>query len=262
MLNYFKKKRILSDEDYQFQIETYSWLLKYFGGDAFYKETALVLPTEEFFPESVDDLEEVAELTFKYVKKYANMDGWPCELCVQEPDPDRKIAPTVIIQGGDDSPLGTISAEDSNQIIITYNPVLLADPTQLVATFAHELAHYLTGTCKTAPPSGWENWEFATDIAAVFMGFGIFMANSAFNFSQFTDVDTQGWSTSRSGYLTEAEFSFSLAIFIMLKKINPNEVYPFLGTNIKSYLKKSLNDLNESKACLDLKKVEYVSNNS
>ena len=250
---------MLSDEDYQFQIETYTWLLKYFGGDAFYKDTILVLPTEEFFPESVDAPEQVAEQTFKYVKKYANMEDWPCKLCAQEPDPDRKVAPTVIIQGGDDSPLGTISAEDSDRIIITYNPTIISDPTQLVATFAHELAHYLTGTCKIAPPGGWENWEFATDIAAVFMGFGIFMANSAFSFTQFTEVDAHGWSSSRSGYLSEAEFSFSLAIFIMLKEINPKEIYPFLDINIKSYLKKSLKELNASQSYLGLKKVECVS---
>lgn len=259
MFNIFKKNRILSDDDYQFQFETYAWLLKYFGGDAFYKDTMLVLPTEEFFPESVEESDEIAETTFRYVKKYANMEDWPCELRAQEPDPDRKVAPTVIIQGGEDSPLGTFSTEDSKSITITYNPAIVSDPTQLVATLAHELAHYLTGSCKIAPPGGWENWEFATDIAAVFMGFGIFMANSAFSFNQFTDVDTQGWNTSRSGYLTEAEFSFSLALFLMLKKINPKEILPFLDTNVKSYLKKSLKELNGSQAYFDLRKVECVS---
>ncbi|MDX6851136.1 hypothetical protein SCD92_17290, partial [Gilvimarinus sp. SDUM040013] len=56
-------------------------------------------------------------------------------------------------------------------------------PTQLVATFAHELSHYLTCTANEPPPGGWDNWEFATDIAATFLGFGVFMANSSFNFS-------------------------------------------------------------------------------
>jgi hypothetical protein len=260
MLKFFKKGQLLSDENFLFQIEAYKWLLRNFGGNAFYEETSLVLPTKDFFPESVDSPEEAAEVTFKYVKKYAGLEDWPCELCAQEPDPDRKVAPTVLIQGADESPLGTFSIENHKKVLITYNPAIASDPNQLVATFAHEFAHYLTGTCPEPPPGGWENWEYVTDIAAVFLGFGIFMANSAFNFNQFSDVDSQGWSTYRSGYLSEAEFSFSLAIFLKLKGIDPKEPYPYLDTNIKSYVKKSLKDLNESQSYNDLVKVQCVTN--
>ena len=72
----------------------------------------------------------------------------------------------------------------------------------MVATFAHELSHYLTATAPEPPPGGWDNWEFATDICASFLGFGIFVANSAFSFNQYTEVDSQGWQSSRGGYLT------------------------------------------------------------
>jgi hypothetical protein len=151
MWNLFKTKQLISDEDYIFQFETFKWLLRNFGGDAFYKDTVLVLPTKEFFPEIVLCPEEAAEATFRYVKKYAGMENWPCELCAQEPDPERKIAPTVYIQGGDDSPLGTFSGKNAKKALITYNPAIASEPVQLVATFAHELAHYLTGTCEEAP---------------------------------------------------------------------------------------------------------------
>jgi hypothetical protein len=66
------------------------------------------------------------------------------------------------------TPLGTFEAKENNEIVITYNPSLTANPTQLVATFAYELAHYLTGSCSEAPPGGWDNWGFSTDIAATF----------------------------------------------------------------------------------------------
>lgn len=257
MLNFLKNRQLVSDENVIFQIESYRWLLKNFGGNEFYEQATLVLPTEDFFPELINSPEEAAEITFKYVKKYAGMEDWPCDLRAQKPDPDRKLAPTVLIQGGDQSPLGTISAEKSKKIVITYNPAVVLDPIQLVATFAHELAHYLTGTCQESPPGGWENWEFVTDIAAVFMGFGIFMANSAFNFKQFSDDDSHGWSTSRSGYLSETEISFSLAIFLKLKEINPKEVYSHLDTNVKTYVKKSLKVLNELQSFQELNKVQY-----
>jgi len=262
MLNFFKKRHLISDENFLFQIEAYKWLLGNFGGNAFYEETSLVLPTKDFFPELVNSPEEAAEVTFKYVKNYSGMKDWPCELNAQEPDPDRKVAPTIIIQGSDESPLGTFSAENPEKALITYNPAIASDPTQLVATFAHELAHYLAGTCQEPPPGGWENWEFVTDIAAVFMGFGIFMANSAFGFKQFTDDDLQGWSTSRSGYLSEAEISYSLAIFLKLKEIDPKESYPYLDTNVKAYVKRGLKELNESQSYRELKQVKSAENSS
>ena len=191
------------------------------------------------------------------MKEYAGMSEWPCELRAQEPDPDRLVAPTVLIQGGEQSPLGTISSKSPEKIMITYNPAIIANPNKLVATFAHELAHYLTVACKEPPPGGWDNWEFATDITAVFMGFGIFQANAAFEFTQHSDIFSQGWQCSSSGYLSEEELSFALALFIRLKEINPKKVYPYLDTNIKTYVKKSIKELKGSLTLADLKQVEY-----
>ena len=48
MFDLFKRRRLLLDEDHQFQIEVYKWLLRNFGGDSFYQETLLALPIEEF----------------------------------------------------------------------------------------------------------------------------------------------------------------------------------------------------------------------
>jgi len=259
MWNIFKRKPLLSDEDFLFQMECFKWLLRNYGGNAFYNETNLVLPTKEFFPGSADTPSEMAEMVFSHVRKHAGMEEWPCELEAQEPDPERRVAPTLAVQGGEYSPLGTFSAESSKKIVITYNPSIVGNSTQLIATFAHELAHYLTGACTEEPPGGWDNWEFATDIAAVFMGFGIFQANSAFNFTQYTDVDSQGWSSSRSGYLSEGEFSFALAVFIKLKNIDPNEVYPHLKRNIKSYVKKALLELEEAEEYKELLNTECAS---
>ncbi len=56
-----------------------------------------------------------------------------------------------------------------------------------------------------------------------------------------------------SGYISEAEFSYSLAIFMKLKEINPKDIYPYLDINIKSYVKKSLKDLDTAEAINELK---------
>jgi len=260
--NPFKRKPVLSEEDLHFQIESYRWLLTHFGGDDFYKEAVLVLPTKEFFPAEVSSKNEAVSTTFEQVKKYAGMSEWPCKLEAQEEDPNLVVAPTVVLQNVEQNPLGTFSANENNEVVITYNPKLSSNPTQMVATFAHELSHYLTGSSPEPPPGGWDNWEFATDICAAFLGFGIFTANAAFNFEQYTSVDSQGWQASGGGYLSEAEHSYALAIFMKLKGISCEIAYPFCDLNVKQFLKNACAELDEGTYIQELRAVEYVPRNS
>lgn len=190
--------------------------------------------------------------------KYAGMEKWPVTLKAQEEDPNLHVAPTVVVRNAEQNPLGTFSVDEKNEATITYNPKIVANPIQMVATFAHELAHYLTGTAPEPPPGGWENWEFATDIGATFLGFGLFQANAAFNFKQYTGVDSVGWQTSGGGYLTEAEHSYSLAIFLRLKGVEPEAVIPHCDTNVKGFLKKALSELDKTEIIRELKEVAYV----
>jgi hypothetical protein len=258
MWNPFKHKPLLGDDDQLFQIECYKWLLKHFGGDAFYNEAKLVIPTKEFFPAIVGSREETAAATFEQVKNHAGLGDWPCRLEAQEEDPNVLVAPTVALQNLEPGPLGTFSANEDFEVTITYNPEILDNAAEMVATFAHELSHYLTATAPEPPPGGWENWEFATDICATFLGFGIFMANYAFQFRQFSDVDSQGWSVSGSGYLTQAERSYALAIFIGLKNLEPDSAYRYCDENVRSYLKRAKAELEASAVIGELRKIDYV----
>lgn len=258
MFGIFKSKPILSKEDTDFQIATFKWLLKHFGGDDFYTHATLVLPTREFFPSKVDSEEEAARETFQVVKKYAGMEEWACILEAQEEDLSTQVAPTLTIQNPPQNPLGTFEARENDEIVITYNPSIVGNPTQLVATLAHELSHYLTATCPTEPPGGWENWEFATDIAATFLGFGVFMSNSAFSFQQFTGSDSQGWSFNRSGYLSEEEHVYSLAIFLLLKDAEVEAAIVHLKPNLRKILKKCIKELSATEYIDELKAVEYL----
>ncbi len=258
MLGLFKAKPLLSDEDIEFQVATFKWLLKNFGGKDFYEDAHLVLPTRTYFPSKVGTAQEAAVETFEVVRQYAGLEEWPCKLVAQDEDMDIRVAPTVAIQNAPNSPNGTFQMVDDSEIVITYNPSLVGNPTLLVATFAHELSHYLTGSCPEKPPGGWDNWEFATDITATFLGFGIFMANSALNFRQFTEVDSQGWQVSRSGYLTEAEHIFALAIFLRLKNMSMEAASPYLKRNLRSMLKSAMNYLADVEVIEELSSIDYA----
>jgi len=257
MLNFLKPKPLLSQSDIEFQVATFKWLLKNFGGDDFYKTTTLVLPTKEYFPSLVDSPEGVAIETFETVKKHAGLENWACTLEAQEEDTNPVVAPTLAIQNIPTSPQGTFQATEENEIKITYNPALTTQPIQLVATFAHELAHYLTATSKEDPPGGWENWEFATDIAATFLGFGVFMSNSAFSFSQFSNSDSQGWKSNRSGYLSESEHIYALAIFLKLKGLLTETTCSHLKPHLRKLLKKANQELSKGNIIEELQAIEY-----
>ncbi len=262
MWNPFKSKPLLEKHDELFQVETYRWLLTHFGGQHFYEDTKLILPTEEYFPSKVNSPEEAAQETFQKVRIYAGLEKWPCTLQIQEEDQNLEMGETLLVQDVEHNPHGTFLVNDKNEAIITYNPKLATDPTQMVATFAHELAHYLTSTATEPPPGGWDNWEFATDIAATFLGFGIFQANSVFNFKQYSSAGVIGWQTTGSGYLSEPEHSYSLGIFLILKGISPNIAYPHCDGNIQSFLKKSLKELEKEPHINELRKVKYIETNS
>jgi hypothetical protein len=98
-----------------------------------------------------------------------------------------------------------------------------------VATFAHELARYLVETFEQPAPGGASLHEPATELSAVFMGFGVFMANSAIVHSSYE--------------LNEGEFVHALAMFCLLRKLDPETVAGHLNPHLRKYLRLAARDL-------------------
>jgi hypothetical protein len=137
----------------------------------------------------------------------------------------------------DHAPAGTFGT-DGNEVVITYQPADVADPAKLIATFIHELAHYLLATRRSESPGGEDLHEYTTDLMTVYLGFGVFQANAAFNFSQHQDVMSQGWQYSRMGYLSERAFVFALAIFLELRGEGSDDANRFLKSHLAADLAK------------------------
>jgi hypothetical protein len=153
-----------------------------------------------------------AEL-FAAVKALGGLSASHCELQQGEP---RRARVTTQLAGtwSGKSALGTFSIE-GNTPVIRYDPELLRNPDDLVATFAHELAHLLVHSLGT-PPGGEQLEEHATDCTAVYLGFGVFLANAARHFEQFNDLGMHGWRSRASGYLSERALVTATAIQLRL----------------------------------------------
>jgi len=78
-----------------------------------------------------------------------------------------------------------------------------------------------------------------TDLLTVFLGLGIFTANSAGRFRQYHDDRRQGWSMQRLGYLPEEVYGYSLARFARERGEDKPEWTKHLSTNVRTYFKRS-----------------------
>jgi len=133
---------------------------------------------------------------------------------------------------------------------VAVNRSQLKNPTALVATIAHELGHViLLGGNKISRDH--EGHEYLTDLITVFLGLGIFTANSAFQFSQWQSHSHQGWSTTRLGYMSEEMFGYSLAAYAWMRAEMQPEWSNLLAMNVGHYFKGGLKYLsNEGQTAL------------
>ncbi len=210
----FGKSAFLDRDVEAWHFETWAWLLRNLGRDGF-AHTPLVLPTRDFFSPTKATGHERALHAFDCVKAAMGMTKWPCELVADEGPPGAQEVGEFFTLQTPGRPAGTFTAKDGVATIM-YAADLVKEPIHLVATFAHELSHYLLGGVKEEPPGGWELHELATDLTVAYCGLGVFGANSAFQFERFQDTGRQGWKSRRSGYLSERTWALALATFLAM----------------------------------------------
>jgi hypothetical protein len=209
-----RPKSFLDAPRRDWQFNAFAWLLRGCGGFPKFLDTTLVLPTEEHFPDRGMKGHAAVAALFRRVRDHAGMADWPC---VVEPEPSQVAA---------------TPAPDRIRVIHYHSSE--KDPALLVAHFAHELAHYLVESFDEPPPGGAPLYEHAVDLATVFMGFGVFTANSS--------AQNPHWD------LNEGELVHALALFCHLRKLPAEKVDPHLNAHVRKYLRLALRDLAQYEA--------------
>jgi hypothetical protein len=232
----------LEPEEEDWIISCWEWLLQELGDMENFHLAPLVLPNGDFFPPAKATGHARAEHIFNCVARLSGTADWPYILMSQDDAINPILGPLAVVQNTPSDPAGTFTTETGRQIEITYNPELVSQPSNLIATFAHEIAHGLILTASSEPPGGEEFEEYAVDVTTVFLGFGIFGANHAFEFSQYSDAGsgTQGWSYRRTGYLSEMQWGFNLGIFLYLRGEPPETALQWLKPGPAAALRKTL----------------------
>jgi hypothetical protein len=223
----------------EWQVCHWKWLIESLQPYHDLDRIRLIQPTPLDFPVAAKTAEERAAQTFKCIQKHFALDAWPCTLMPFEEADDvmKNILPVLARPEQSNGAAGLFEVTKQSEVIIRYKPDQTGDPMAMIATMAHELCHYVLATIPHEPPGGWDDHEPVTDLTAVFFGFGIFLANSSFRFSQWQDSHYQGWSASRQGYLSEDALSLALALFCVYRDIDPDLASRHLSTNPRSYFR-------------------------
>ncbi len=245
---FWRAKPTIDEDDEAWQLECWQWLLENFGGLPALCGRPTLIPSQSDFPPSGRTGMDHASFVFGQVAARFPVDPEQFDLVMQQEAVSPQLGPLAHVVGAPQQPLGTWSVSAETRHRVSFEPALLDDLAGLIATFAHEICHPLLLTIAEPPPGGEENEEFATDLATVFFGFGLFGGNQAFVFQQFTDsaTGTQGWSAKRSGYLTQNEWGFALAVRAMLTGEDTGAVEKYAVDGLKANFDKNFRYLSRN----------------
>jgi hypothetical protein len=201
-------------------------------------ESTVVTPTPEYFPDKYERTEEALRVMLRRVASYMQVDTNQIELTLfaEGHDLTRDLVP---FHEGYSSGAGGLYRDGDRRSEISINEKEMKDPMSLVATLAHELGHVILlrpGLLEHDDP----DMEPLNDLLTVFLGFGIFTANSAFRFEQHADNRSQGWRFQRLGYLSEEVFGYALARFAFERGETRPRWITHLASNIVRHFRRAL----------------------
>lgn len=241
----------VSDETREFINAAMTWFADVFGADHL-RQTTVILPSVEYFPEGWDASEECMAALVNRVCGYMGVDPDRISLNLFR-DPGEEMARELRQQAPhfkgtqDYGGAGYYAGRgDDDKYRISLKVSHRNDPVSVIATVAHELGHVLLlgeGRLKRDHP----HMEPLTDLVTVFCGLGIFNANSAIRYRNVADGTWRGWSIDRLGYTSEEAFGYAFAVFARMRcELKPAWV-KHLSTNVAEYYRRSARYLEEQR---------------
>ena len=205
------------------------WLADHFGIERLLN-TEVILPTEEYFPAAYQGSPDCAHQIMLQLCEHLGISADPIELVVL---PDEQMPEAA----------GLYEKQDHTVIRVAQSQ--LRDPERLVATLAHELSHellYGRGLISDESP----DHEWVTDLLPVFLGLGIFGANSVLREGTERMGAYEQWAMSSQGYLPARMFGYSLAVFAFLRgELDPSWAQ-YLRLDAASVLKSGIRYLKKT----------------
>lgn len=205
----------------------WAWLTEQFGKTRLTQST-LILPTAEFFPDDYHGKEADGRVMLDRVCSFLEIDPRRIELSFYE---DKQ------------GTAGLYQAEE-DKFRIWIDVGNLNDPLALIATISHELCHvHLLGFGRITTEE--EDHEPLTDLLTVFLGMGIFTANSVIRESNWTHGQLSGWTMGRQGYLCMPEYAYALALYARDRHEDSSSWLKHLRLDVRTHFKEAQRFLKE-----------------
>lgn len=229
----FKPKAIIDENTQNWILDTFAWAIENFDINVLKDDARLILPTNEFYPGTVTSIDEMAQAMFNNTKSYAGMQKWPIQLTSITPSANTPIEDLRLgsVIRGEHAEVSVSSGSEA--LMLGFTPNQVNQPQDLIAGISQALASILVIANKVLPPGGKEYLPQAIDLVACFMGFGVILANTAYQFKGGCGSCNNA-SLNRKAALTEPETLYALALFCVLKK----ESVKTVKGHLKSHLKK------------------------
>ena len=207
---------------------------------AMLRNAHLVLPTAEHFPGQADNRQAMAQLVFDRVLEHAGLADSPFRLShpgnlMGEPIPwDTMNTPRAT-----QNPAPAVSSG----VGIPYDPELVAHSQALIAHFAREIALRLLATAHQSPPALEGNEAHIAELLATRMGFGIMLANTAFQVRVNPCGACKGPAAERETALSRDDLAYALGLFCRHQGIPPGRARVHLNAPLRPALRHALRDL-------------------
>lgn len=215
-----------------------NWLGDEFGADVFTRR-ALILPTEEFFPDPYDATDQAARTLLDRICEYMDVDPGVVEFQVALDQ--REIG--LVNERNDAIPnaFGGLYDDRGDHVLIHVSEAELHQPIGLVATMAHELSHLRLLGEERLHGHEFDN-ELLTDLTSIFFGFGIFAANST-RVWHALDSTWPGTEVRRPEYMTPSMIGHVLAHLAWIRGEHSPEWRGYLAPDARACFKQGLSYL-------------------
>lgn len=206
MLGWFTSSCPVDEHARRWVEEQLDWLGREFEQESVV-ERDIVLPNAQFFPDRYDRTTAAVRTMFDRVCGYMNVSPGDVDLVVM----DEARRPDLVNAGGDLMPgVAGQYEEGSSRFVVRLERAQFDQPTDLVATMAHELSHVRLLGEDRIDPERFDN-ELLTDLTATSLGFGVFLANSPRGDWKSIAGHWPGTHLRRPEYMTAPMFAYALA---------------------------------------------------
>lgn len=250
MLGLFTKQPPLPETSIEWLFDAFEWSLVNFGSDVFFDETQLVSPSDKDFPAAENGVESVAQSILDRVTQHAGVAYWPCRavdhnIADGATDTAQSIRQVLQALPGQNQTAFEQQIQNAPALQLFYEPLQARNPQVMIAHYAHGIAHHLGHLATTPPPCDNEQWPHMAEALAIYLGFGVIMANTANPTLKGGCGGCQPSALDRRGFLSQYEASYALAIFCVLKDITVKEASQYLKSDLKAFFKKAYRDASE-----------------